>query len=72
LFYLKEGENMTTSPLALPTQELKENRPPAFCNGDEVSVSKNMTRRDVAAMAFRAVFSDKLGDPSYSNKIETI
>lgn len=60
---------MTSRPMALPTQELKENRPAAFANSDDNATSKHMTRRDVATMAFRAVFADKLGDPSPQDKI---
>lgn len=61
---------MTPTSMALPTQELKENRPPAFANSDESATSKHMTRRDVATMAFRAVFADKLlGESSPQDKI---
>ena len=69
--FVQKGEQMTNRSRALPTRELRKNRAPAFCNGDEDLASKNLTRRDIASMAFRAVYADKLGDPPYIKQDET-
>jgi len=52
----------------LPTSEMREDMPPAFINGDDDAASKNLTRRDIAEMAFLSAFSDKLGPPDLVSK----
>lgn len=51
-----------TKSLVLQTTELKQNRAPAFHNGDDRAISKPpMTSRKVAQMAFRAVYENRMG-----------
>lgn len=58
--------------MALPTQELREGRPPAFTNGDDEGFSKNLTRPEVSARAFLAAYCDKLDEYPQLKNIEDI
>lgn len=47
----------------LPATEMQIDMPSAFINCDDDSSEMYLKRENIAEMAFRAVFADKLGTP---------
>jgi len=54
--------NTNTARHVLPCKELGQETFVPFCNGDDSAAMKNLTRPEVALLAFESVFSDDIFD----------
>jgi hypothetical protein len=53
---------MNTDRHVLPSTELGQETFVPFCNDDDSAVQKNLTRPDIALLAFESVFSDDIAE----------
>ena len=53
---------MNTARHVLPSTELGQETFVPFCNDDDSATRKNLTRPDVALLAFESVFSDDIAE----------
>ena len=61
-FLLCFGGHMNTARHVLPSTEFGKETFVPFCNDDDFAIHKNLTRPDVALLAFESVFSDDVAD----------
>lgn len=60
---------LDTKKYTLPTNEMREDMPSAFRNGDDNAYDLPLNSKAISEMAFRSVFMYQPGNPSKNTKI---